>query len=25
MLAAMYIGMATEEHHHESHEGAAHH
>jgi hypothetical protein len=24
-LAAMYIGMATEEHHHESHEGAAHH
>jgi F-type H+-transporting ATPase subunit a len=25
MLAAMYIGMATEEHHHEAHEGAAHH
>jgi F-type H+-transporting ATPase subunit a len=25
MLAAMYIGMATEEHHHEEHAGAAHH
>jgi hypothetical protein len=25
MLAAMYIGMATEEHHHDAHGEAAHH